>query len=114
MPAPATQLAADLEQLLLQALRRCEQGTWDRAADAIQRASQILPSLLTRLSHDEPILQRCATLLQRLSNLFHEARSQARDELDQLYIARTRLRPTRQAYAQTAGRGSSQHFAQSA
>ncbi len=114
MPAPAAQLAADLEQLLRQALRRCEQGTWDRAADAIQRASQILLALLNQLSPQDPVLQCCQSLLHRLSSQFTEARTQAREQLDQIHIARIRLRPTRRAYTQTAARGNSQHFAQSA
>ncbi len=102
MPATTAQLTLDLEQLLQRALSRSGTGAWSAALEAIERASKILPLVATRNDHQPAALGRCAQLLGDLHSRFGQATAATREELDRLRQAQSRLRPTRNAYTQSA------------
>jgi hypothetical protein len=108
MPASAAVLLSDLESLLQRALSRTGKGAWEAAEEALGRSASLMPALLRKVDGNEPGLRRCFELLSTLRIRFTEAQDATREELSEIRQAKSRLRPTRQAYrrsiAPTAGR----------
>ena len=117
MPASKTQLAIDLEALLSRALSRSGTGAWEGALEAITRASTIMPALVgSSGSGDLPDtrLRRCGELLGTLRATMLQAQDAAREELNQIRYARSRLQPTRSAYGATGTAATRSRFTSSA
>lgn len=100
MPASASAVLADLESLLHRALSRSGTGAWQAANEALDRAADLLPTVIAQVPADGDGLRRCFTLLGQLRTRVVSDRQLTRDELDQLRYTRRQVGSTRTAYTQ--------------